>query len=96
MTSPTNVVATVVSPGSANITWTPPESYPEGDYYYVVHSKSDNDVESVIGTSLPINSNVSSYTISGLKEGSIYSFIVGIVSVQGISPAPGVSSSIQV
>jgi hypothetical protein len=96
MASPSNVVATVVSPGSVSVSWAAPASFPEGDYYYIVYSKTENDVESVIGESLPINSSATSCTISGLKQGIAYSFVVGIVSVHGASPAPAVSASVQI
>ena len=81
---PASAEAAPLEPGTASITWTPPEVAPEGNPYYSVMSKSSNPNDPSVGFGTDI-ANLSGI-LTGLNPQSEYSFTVEVVNQVGRSP----------
>ena len=82
---PASAEAVALEPGTASITWTPPEVAAEGNPYYSVISKSSNPNDPTVGFGTDFM-NLSG-VLTGLNPESEYSFTVEVINQVGRSPA---------
>lgn len=82
---PASAEAAPLEPGTASITWTPPEVAAEGNAYYLVMSKSSNPSDPSVGLGTA-NMEQVSCILTGLNPESEYSFTVEVVNQVGRSP----------
>ena len=83
--SPTSAEAVVLESNAVSISWTPPETAPEGYAYYFVQSQSSNSGDPTIGLGTADMTQLSC-ELSGFNLKSQYSFTVQVVNLVGRSP----------
>jgi titin len=82
---PASAEASATVQGVATISWTPPETAPEGYAYYLIVSQSSNPSDPSVGFGTRDMTQLSC-TLSELNPSSEYSFTVQIVNQVGRSP----------
>ena len=82
---PTTAEAVLLESNAVSISWTPPETAPEGYAYYLVQSQSSNSSDPSIGFGTADMTQLSC-ELSGFNLKSQYSFTVQIVNNVGSSP----------
>ena len=79
---PTNVISTVLTPRSIQVTWTPPSSLSDVTGYLISYATTASYARN--GSVMVNGSNATSGTLSNLKEGTTYTITVQSTSNDGL------------